>query len=69
MSKRRPCQLALRPPLQSLGLALFIQSSPAEPNTQVCREPATLRFDIVSGSRFTMMGSTRALDALGGQRG
>jgi glutaminyl-peptide cyclotransferase len=62
MSKRRPWRLALRAALQSLGLALFIQSSPAEPTTQVCREPTTLRFDIVSKITRSEIGFTQGLE-------
>jgi glutaminyl-peptide cyclotransferase len=62
MSKRRLWQVALRAALQSLGLALFIQSSPAEPSTQVCREPTTLRFDIVSKITRSEIGFTQGLE-------
>jgi glutaminyl-peptide cyclotransferase len=62
MSKRGPWRLALRAALQSLGLALFIQSSPAEPTTQVCREPTTLRFDIVSKITRSEIGFTQGLE-------
>jgi glutaminyl-peptide cyclotransferase len=62
MSKRRPWQLALRAALQALGLALFIQSSPAEPSSQVCREPATLRFDILSKIPRSEVGFTQGFE-------
>jgi glutaminyl-peptide cyclotransferase len=62
MSKRRPWQLAFSVALQSFGLALFVKSSHAEPSTQVCREPATLRFDIVSKITRSEIGFTQGLE-------
>ena len=80
MSKGRPWHLALRAALQGVSLAVLIQSSPAEPSTLACREPTTLRFDIVSKItrseigftqelKYTVMDSTRALDVSAGQPG
>jgi glutamine cyclotransferase len=62
MSMRWPWQLTLRAALQSLGLALFIQSSPADASTQVCREPATLRFDILSKIPRSEVGFTQGIE-------
>ena len=62
MSKRRPWQLALRAVWQSASLALLVQCSPADPSTQACREPATLRFNIVDKIARSEIGFTQGLE-------
>jgi glutamine cyclotransferase len=66
MSNRRLWQLALRAALPSLGLALLMQSSRAEPSTQACPEPTTLRFDIVSKITRSEIGFTQGLEVRDG---
>ena len=61
MSKSRPWHLALRAALQR-RIAALIQSSPAEPSTLACREPTTLRFDIVSKITRSEIGFTQGLE-------
>jgi glutaminyl-peptide cyclotransferase len=58
MSKRGPCRLAL----QSASFALLGQCSPVEPSTQACREPATLRFNIVDKITRSEIGFTQGLE-------
>jgi glutamine cyclotransferase len=65
MSKGRPWHLALRAALQGVSLAVLIQSSPAEPSTLACREPTTLRFDIVSKITRSEIGFTQGLEVHG----
>jgi glutamine cyclotransferase len=62
MSKRRPCRLALLVALQSASLALLGQCSPVEPSMQACREPATLRFNIVDKITRSEIGFTQGLE-------
>jgi glutaminyl-peptide cyclotransferase len=65
MSERRSQHLAVRTVLQSMSLALFIQCSSAAPSTQACREPTTLRFDIVSKITRSEIGFTQGLEVHG----
>ena len=65
MSKGRPWHLALRAALQGVSLAVLIQSSPAEPSTLACREPTTLRFDLVSKITRSEIGFTQGLEVHG----
>jgi len=62
MSKRRPWHLVLHAVWQSTCLALLVQCSPADPSTQACREPATLRFDIVDKITRSEIGFTQGLE-------
>jgi glutaminyl-peptide cyclotransferase len=62
MSNRWPRQLTLRAVWQIASLALFIQCSLAAPSTRACREPATLRFDIVSKIARSDIGFTQGLE-------
>jgi glutamine cyclotransferase len=48
--------------LQSASLALLGQCSPVEPSTQACREPATLRFNIVDKITRSEIGFTQGLE-------
>jgi glutamine cyclotransferase len=63
MSKRRSWQLALLALCQSASVALLIEWSPAHASTQACREPTTLRFDIVSKIPRSEIGFTQGLEA------
>jgi glutaminyl-peptide cyclotransferase len=65
MSKRRSWNLALRAVSHSVSLALFIQYSSAAPSTQACREPTTLRFDVVSKITRSEIGFTQGLEVHG----
>jgi glutamine cyclotransferase len=65
MSKRRSWQLMLCAALQSMGFALLIQCSPAYPSTEACREPTTLRFDVVSRITRSEIGFTQGLEVHG----
>jgi glutamine cyclotransferase len=62
MSKHRPWHIAWRAVGQGASLALLIQSSPAEPSTQVCRELAVLNFDIVSRITRSEVGFTQGIE-------
>lgn len=62
MSKRRPWQLALCPAWGSVSLALLVQCSSGDPSKQACREPTTLRFDIVSKITRSEIGFTQGLE-------
>jgi glutamine cyclotransferase len=55
-------RLALRATLQSASLALLVQCSPADPSTQLCREPATLRFNIVDKITRSEVGFTQGIE-------
>ena len=48
--------------LLSVGLGLLAQCSAAEPSTQACREPATLRFNIVDKITRSERGFTQGLE-------
>jgi glutamine cyclotransferase len=62
MSKRRPWQPALRAVCQSASLVFLVQCSPTDPTTQACREPAMLRFNIVSKIPRSEIGFTQGLE-------
>jgi glutamine cyclotransferase len=55
-------QHALRAALQSACLALLAQGSPAYPGTPACREPTTLRFNIVGKITRNEIGFTQGLE-------
>jgi glutamine cyclotransferase len=62
MCKNRWWQLVLRVVWQSASLALVVQCSRADPSTQTCREPATLRFNIVAKIKRSEVGFTQGLE-------
>jgi len=62
MSNHGPWQLALRAVWQSASLVFLVQCSPADPTTQACREPAMLRFNIVSQITRSEIGFTQGLE-------
>jgi glutaminyl-peptide cyclotransferase len=65
MSKRWLRQLTLCTVWQIASLALLIQCSLAAPSTRACREPTTLRFDIVSKITRSEIGFTQGLEVHG----
>ena len=46
----------------STCLALLVQCSPADPTTQACREPTTLRFNIAGKIARSALGFTQGLE-------
>jgi glutaminyl-peptide cyclotransferase len=53
---------ALRATLQGASLAVLVQCSPADPSTQACREPTTLRFNIVDKITRSEIGFTQGIE-------
>jgi len=62
LPRRRLRQLASHAVWQSAALALLVQCSPADPSVQACREPATLRFNIVDKITRSEIGFTQGLE-------
>ena len=62
MSKRWLRQLTLRTVWQIASFALLVQCCLAAPSTRACREPTTLRFDIVSKITRSEIGFTQGLE-------
>jgi glutaminyl-peptide cyclotransferase len=62
MSNHGPWQLALRAVWRSASLAFLVQCSPADPATRACREPAMLRFNVVSKITRSEIGFTQGLE-------
>jgi len=64
---RGPWQIVWHATLLSACLALLAQCSAAEPSAESCREPATLRFNIVSKITRSEIGFTQGLEVHDGQ--
>ena len=62
VSKPAPRRLALRAAALTTCLMGLVQCSPADPTTQVCREPTTLRFNIAGKIVRSAIGFTQGLE-------